>query len=207
MKKKRVKITFENVNEGNYQKIPAKDIAETNARVKEEMKKLGKKDIKIDSELEVMFLNKNISLLAKKKGFDEQCLAHWEDNKLAPPAKLIINYTNITNGKWGKQMQLRPNLFKIHNKNSTLPQWAVAAPTHQQLVDWFRIEHKIQVRVVAFDLRSKVMWHYECQDLTLVKTEHSKDLVFKFKTPSFNISKDYYKSLEKGIKEAFKLIK
>lgn len=37
---KRVKITFESINKGKYTIIPAKDIAETNARVKKEMKKV-----------------------------------------------------------------------------------------------------------------------------------------------------------------------
>jgi len=37
-KSKRVKINFDSINGGNYTKIPAKDIAETNARISKAMK-------------------------------------------------------------------------------------------------------------------------------------------------------------------------
>ena len=35
---KRVKISFETINEGKYEIIPSKKIAETNARIKKAMK-------------------------------------------------------------------------------------------------------------------------------------------------------------------------
>lgn len=43
---KRVKVNFETINAGKYTIIPAKDIAEINARVKKEMKKFTKDLIK-----------------------------------------------------------------------------------------------------------------------------------------------------------------
>jgi hypothetical protein len=41
---KRVKITFDTINKGKYQVIPLEEIHETNKRVREEMRKLKKKN-------------------------------------------------------------------------------------------------------------------------------------------------------------------
>lgn len=48
---KRIKINFETVNGGKYEIIPKEKIAETNARIKENMKKINKTSGNVEKEL------------------------------------------------------------------------------------------------------------------------------------------------------------
>jgi len=80
----------------------------------------------------------------KKLGFDELCFGYYENQS----QKLILNYNNhpLT-----KEQSLRPGMYKTDHKNSTLPQWASAAPTFRQAFKWFKKNHDIITCGVDWD--------------------------------------------------------
>lgn len=70
------------------------------------------------------FIPYNLVLQLKEKGFNEQCLAFYNgvgDNMLQPVDTDFINFRNIGN--------------------------CVAAPLFQQVMDWFREEHYIDITI------------------------------------------------------------
>jgi len=110
--------------------------------------------------------------MAKEIGFNEPCLFFYNDNQeLSGICEIKIEY-------------------RYYNHVCTK---ACAAPLYQQLVDFFRINHKIEISVYY---ESIIGWWYSLNsmknDAPLVPTDYRKD---------------YYKSLNKALEEAFKLIK
>jgi hypothetical protein len=63
-------------------------------------------------------------------GFDEECLAYHENQD----GTLVVFYSNLP---LSEEQEKRPNLYKSEIRNSALPQWATAAPTVTDALDWF----------------------------------------------------------------------
>lgn len=63
-------------------------------------------------------------------GFDEECLAYHENQD----GTLVVYYSNLP---LSEGQEKRPNLYKSEIRNSSLPQWATAAPTVSDALDWF----------------------------------------------------------------------
>jgi hypothetical protein len=86
--------------------------------------------------IEKEFVPFPIARALKKIGYDELCLGYYEQYSTVP----VINFNNkpLT-----KEELKRPKMYKVENKNSTLPQWAIAAPLYQQVFKWFREKHKL----------------------------------------------------------------
>lgn len=156
-----------------------------------------------------LFIPYELAVIAKEKGFNEPCFAYFQLSHVTEEYKFFFVGYNDHNGDrcWYS------NYVGIGLSNSEMDRNPVGrlkkcltSPMYQQIVDWFREKHKIQIKIIAFTTESQVKWYYECQDLTLVKSKHTKEMVFKFKVPSPNISNSYYEALNKAIEEAFKLI-
>jgi hypothetical protein len=62
-----------------------------------------------------LFLNKDLSLLAKEKGFDEKVLALWNNNKL------------------------------VFNPNKNSSKDYIPAPLYSQIIEWFMKKHSIKI--------------------------------------------------------------
>lgn len=101
------------------------------------------------------FLPFELSKKFKEFGFDEDCFGYWENNTLDPECpKLIINFNNL---KLTEEQQKRPGLYKTEYKNSSLAQWAIAAPLIDDAVEWLERSHKIKITSEHQDLNG--MWY------------------------------------------------
>ena len=81
--------------------------------------------------MEEQFLPDDLSLILKQKGFDEPCFGYWHLYK-----------DNMTFSFWN-WVVFRD--YPSHTINSELEN-GVAAPLWQQVIDWFRVNHKIMIR-------------------------------------------------------------
>ena len=170
--------------------------------------------------MENLFISLKLALLAKAKGFNEDCFAYYETN----PVLLVINYNNLP---LTEEQSQRPLMYQINNKNSKLPQWAVSAPVYCQIIDWFREKHNIDITIMpvfrdkcGYDSFKRdgytfnIMRINPCQYLTWVdfnqcaedRDEENKEYPDKSDrclTPSFE---NYNECLNKAIESALKLI-
>ena len=155
-----------------------------------------------------LFCPYNISLLAKEKGFDEDCLTFYEKDLNKPYQYILraILATTFLNAPY-PNTHFYNDLFTGY-KNSVKPFGSeiVTAPLYQQLVDWLREKHKIRIvdaireGTMSNSLETKFQFK-------VVKIDglYTKDMLY-------NIGKDdliypsYYEALTKALQEAFKLI-
>jgi len=121
-----------------------------------------------------LFIPYELAVIAKEKGFNEPCFGFYTEEY----KELIFSQP------------------KIHLSNS-LPTKPLNAPMYQQIVDWFREKHNIEVSVKSWKNEGdgKVIYVYSNKILGLPSTFR-----FDFK------SELYYETLNKAIEEAFKLI-
>ena len=125
-----------------------------------------------------LFVSYELALLAKEKGFNEPCLACFSDLHNAPNSILLTgNY---------------PYFFYKNDMCS------LSAPLYQQLVDWFREDHKIEVVVLSntHTCSKDVKWEWSLYSLT------NKKII---KYPVLNVP-SYYQAITASLTEAFKLI-
>lgn len=142
-----------------------------------------------------LFISYNLALIAKKKGFNEPCFGFYENNKLGTSGpQLFIRFDSTP---LSEEETKRPSMYRSKNLNSELPQWAVSAPTHEQIKDWLRINHSLEVSIKGWKNEGdgKTIYVYSTKKLPLPS-------MFKFDWKS----EDYYKCSSKAIEEAFKLI-
>lgn len=111
-----------------------------------------------------LFVPYEIALLAKEKGFNQECLAEYSgfSKELFMPKSAISTPIDVP------------------------------SPLYQQIVDWFREEHKIVVWVETS--LSISHWNYRFK----IESENDKQEGHK--------TSDYYQALNAAITEAFKLI-
>lgn len=133
-----------------------------------------------------LFLSDELSIIAKQKGFNEPVISWFETgNKVVFSASeegIEINRTGF-----------------------------LARPLYQQILDWFRDIHNLDVKVVR-------MWRYSSN----VDEVRVKETFFRATVHNFTLDRDsallfmdngrkpftdYYKALDIAIEEAFKLIK
>ena len=126
--------------------------------------------------MEKRFLPYNLSLLAKKKGFDDECFGYYEQQS----KKLIIYANNLP---LTEEQKKRPLLYKTSIKNSTLPVWAFAAPLYQDIDDWLINNHELSVEVT--------FWR--------------KDFIIKIRKNGLDSHIDYKKNVFKNKRSALNL--
>lgn len=137
------------------------------------------------SKMKKLFVPFKLAELVKMAGFDEPCFAYWDTAK----------GTNVILFKaraWEKRTNSKANV--------------ITAPTYQQIIDWFREKHSLEIKLSAFDTENKIKWHFSLQPLVLVEESTFNTLVIKFKTPKYNVSDTYRQALNSGIEEALTLI-
>lgn len=124
--------------------------------------------------MEKLFVPYELAVLAKEKGFDEPCAGYYNTNDKKPVLCAFFNYTGVRYA----------SLYKKHQHSSD-----PIAPLYQQLVDWFRERHDINI---VFDLTSEEF----CFIIESLKPPEDK----------WAYGTDYYSALTEALKEAFKLI-
>ena len=86
-----------------------------------------------------LFLPYNLALLAKEKGFDEECLARWENfSDSWNNYSMWGGISEIEKEEENFKLLLTENLLENYYKN------VIKAPLYQQVIDWFREKHGIQ---------------------------------------------------------------
>lgn len=128
-----------------------------------------------------LFVPYHIAVLAKEKGFNEPCFA---------------TYNKLSDGK----IDLLPKKYGV-NKMETL----TSAPLFQQLIDWFREEHKLNIWVIENPYtqgngNGMYEWNIKPRTIKNQPLPHPKGF-------GSGCGTEYYQALTKAIEEAFKFIK
>lgn len=98
--------------------------------------------------MEKLFIPFKLAKKLKSKGFDEPCFGYYDNES----KELIINYSNQESTH--PEAKKRPTMFIVDNRNTVLPQWAIAAPIYQQVVDWFEAKHNIHLDRIWYLFRT-----------------------------------------------------
>ncbi len=120
-----------------------------------------------------LFIPYKLSVLAKEKGFSEVCFALITEREVYP-----LNISDTEELTFQQQVS-------IYNLAPCVP-----APMHQQIVDWFREEKKIDIRIFR---------HYKFA----IFNRNGEDTAQYYDATLYT---EYYEALNEGIEQAFKLI-
>jgi len=128
--------------------------------------------------MEKLFVSYEISLRLKELGFDEPCLGKYCSYNDGDPIEL---YPESQNFFKGPGFQSQSNSYYIEQSVDK-----VAAPTYQQVTDWLRDKHNIDLWVEKYSIYGD-RFYWQCPVLNDVnnKYDHWGDT--------------YYESLPKGI--------
>lgn len=137
--------------------------------------------------MEELFIPYSLSVIAKEKGFNEECFGYWTSG-----GKSVKNETTL---------YIQFTRFK--NDALTVP----SAILYQQILDWLMKEHKIYVQILPFAKYFRQEWQYELLRLTIseFKSPEREGYNAFIKLNDFIFS-SYGEALNKGIEEALKLI-
>lgn len=123
-----------------------------------------------------LFVSYDLALRAKEKGFNEPCFRY---------------YNKDTEESTGIERWMSNNLYSPFVNTSESGN--VAAPLYQQLIDWFREEHEMEIYCVK-------QIEEEDEYGAILGWKGVEDYHDKY------CEKDYYSALNRAISEAFKLI-
>ncbi len=129
------------------------------------------------TQIEKLFVSKDITIALKNIGFDEPCLATYRGNDIQPCGQLQNEFTYL----------------KIAKDASEGNYW-LPVPMYQQVIDWFRNAHEITISITT-DWNKGLMLGY----CSVVEDE---DGLCETETV-----KDYYRAVTLGILQAIKTIK
>ena len=118
-----------------------------------------------------LFVSYELALKLKEKGFDDECLGWIETDGyiFLPTFVRLVKNTNC------------------HGSNC-------AVPTYQQVVDWLREKHDINI-IIDTNVSKSAMWYY-----ALIKIETN------IPTVNNNSYTTYYDALDKAIEETLELV-
>lgn len=114
-----------------------------------------------------LFIPYELALWAKEKGFDEGCFAKYFFKKRRFQTNTLGDPKNYNNGSYGHDV--------------------MSAPMYQQIVDWFKDNHRLQIGELPIPLGQKQKWYIN---------DMSQENGFK----------GAYIGIDKAIEEAYKLI-
>jgi hypothetical protein len=145
--------------------------------------------------MENLFVSYETALKLKQLGFDENCFAKYNSKKQIdyferPKAFYCVN----SKSSW---------FSPIFSSKETVSK-VCTAPTHQQVIDWFRDKHKLHFYIVPYgDGESWTLSNIGRTD----KTTNNGRLFYEVRDKYDSIKfKTYYEALDKAIDEALKLI-
>lgn len=121
-----------------------------------------------------LFLPYSIANELKEKGFNEECLTKYGET-----SKKLYDIT-----KYGK--------------NSDDYEDFTTAPLYQQVIDWFREKHNMEVQAASWKEAGTVIYIYSVHNIVTQESRYKLDDDKKFIT--------YHEALDAAIEEALKLI-
>ncbi len=126
-----------------------------------------------------LFVPSKLALLAKKKGFDEKCLA----------AYYPIQNNELRSYEQGDLMDLKG--YKPSDFNS---EHLLSAPLYQQLVDWFREKHNLHISIDSVGGN----WYFSLHKFDAMETKQLTETLIRCIY--------YYENYDDAITEAFNYI-
>ena len=147
------------------------------------------------SEIKDLFVPYEIALQLKEKGFDEPCFGIFLNEYSNNPGYLYSREErNICNEEIDEEGNII-GVFVTYSNSKIFEQYTTA-PLYQQVIDWFREIHKLDIsHTVGFPLS----YSFHVQDLD------REQKYWNFNGPE-QVHKHYYEGLNKAIEEALKLI-
>ena len=142
-----------------------------------------------------LFLNKELSLIAKDKKFHELCFAYYVPTKR--------NDELIYQEYGGEAFDM--NTVLTNDKHQ-----CVSAPLYSQIIDWFKNKYN-------FDIEARRMWRWSSN----VGSDKINETFFRASVTNLSLGREkfllwmddgktpftsYYAAIDKAIEEAFKLI-
>lgn len=117
------------------------------------------------------FVTYEIALKLKELGFDEPCFGYYtpmkewmmEGTRINPERHFHgCNWANSDNSMYFmyKQNSFGDRDSIVKNSEFTKAIHNVAAPLWQQIIDWFRIKHKLHITITS---QSQESWQYHIQ--------------------------------------------
>ena len=146
--------------------------------------------------MEHLFAPYEIAVMAKENGFNDSCLAYYYTNidKNNLPEKDYRKNLNGLSYHETAEGEFEPN-FIINNSQKD---YYVSAPTHQQLIDWFRDKHNLTIYIS--NAENKIdKWDFRIMS-TILSEENNIDMDSELYYPT------YYEALNAALIKAFKLI-
>ncbi len=137
-----------------------------------------------------LFVPYHISLLAKEKGFQEQCFARWNGDEFQ-----IVPINNWNAGLYSNHVYKKDITgTKVGTIKAGTPT-TISALLYQQLVNWFRKVHNLEVALrLSYPPGYSINIQYVNSSKTA--TRYSGTIIIL----------DYYEAYNKALEEAFKLI-
>jgi hypothetical protein len=136
-----------------------------------------------------LFVSYEIALLAKEKGFNEECFGYYNENN---------KEVYLWNDNEIRKERTNSWFINLEGECPKMNKGGCTAPLYQQLLDWFREKYVIDVNI-HLNMKNEYSAH-------IYKRFHSINEEKDFKDFIVPNGPDYYKVLIKGIEEAFKLI-
>lgn len=159
-----------------------------------------------------LFIPYELAVIAKKYGFDEECMGFWRNQKnitFGCKYNNIITHRNTFLSIKGKENFVYTPEPKDAdtNPNYVRLKWGikVAAITYQQLIDWFREEHNLFIKIDNFPTEEDTVDYDYCIcrcDSDVDERGNMKYIIDYSLARSFT----YYEALNEAIEEAFKFI-
>lgn len=146
-----------------------------------------------------LFVPYEIAVLAKEKGFNDPCLQFFKDID----GKIYLSDNDSIPGCNSIEIEINAPFYNFDG----FPLYdtkLVSAPLYQQIIDWFREKHKIEVFARPYLSSQNITKYFPCA-IRKIKDEYGikwEDDIFYNKPKTYS----YYQSLNKAIKEALKLI-
>lgn len=126
--------------------------------------------------MEQLFIPYDLSVRISEAGFDEECFGWYN----AETELIILHNSGI-----------KPNgLYNSGVKKQDLHKSKTLAPLYQQVIDWLREEHALNIGMTYFRIESVSYWEYRI---------HYKEI--------WGQSGEYYPALTKAIEASINLIK
>lgn len=134
-----------------------------------------------------LFVPYELALKLKERGFDEPCLAFYNEKHL------LLSFGEKLNVFWNSNKKIHYNrsIYNLFNE-SKCKKTMCNAPLYQQVIDWFREKHDILIFVSAYKKDKYIYQLYSYDDKEL---SDISEWIFT-----------YYEALTKAIEEALKLI-
>lgn len=148
-----------------------------------------------------LFVSYVIARELKKKGFNEPCLGFYDDDKLLHPSIQDVSAMRIMseNNDQYKEYDEDDYVFIDFIPTDKMPD--ILAPVYQQVIDWLREEHNIEINVNNYYRNSK---NYKPEYQIYINGQQQS--IEYSSSSSVVLYANYYAALNYGIEESLKLI-